>query len=317
MTTTPSSVIVLGSINTDLVVRSERLPQPGETVIGGEFYQAAGGKGANQAVAAARAAKTPVTFIGAVGDDTNGRESLARLRSENLNCDYLKVVAGEASGVALILVDAQGQNLISVASGANARLTPQDIEAIPENVFQSARVFLACLETPLDTIACGLRRARRTGLLTILNPAPASREILSAGLLPWVDILTPNAGEAAGLAGIEVDHREAEEAPLALRAARALQAQGCGEVIVTLGARGCLVVGQETQAVSGRTVRAVDATAAGDAFCGALAVALAEGRALLDAVAWANAAAALSVTRRGAQPSLAARSEIDRFVAAD
>lgn len=312
----PSAIIVLGSINTDLVVRGPRLPVPGETVIGCEFYQAAGGKGANQAVAAARAAREPVTFIGAVGDDTHGRESLDRFKSENLVCDYLKVVPGEASGVALILVDHAGQNLISVASGANARLSPADIDTVPDNVFSGAKVFLTCLETPLDTVAHGLRRAKRAGLVTVLNPAPASREIIEAGMLELVDVLTPNVGEAALLAGLAagglaLGDQDGEFESNALNAARALQGMGCQRVIVTLGSRGCLVVEEQSERVSGRPVRAIDATAAGDAFNGALAVALAEGRSLVDAAEWANAAAAISVTRRGAQPSLPQRAEIE------
>lgn len=304
-------IIVLGSINTDLVVRGARLPAPGETVIGGEFYQAAGGKGANQAVAAARAAIQPVAFIGAVGDDSHGREAVVRFQSENLVCDFIKVVPGEVSGVALILVDHGGQNLISVASGANARLLPQDIDAIPQAVFSGAKVFLTCLETPLATVAWGLRRAKEAGHVTILNPAPATREIIGAGVLELVDVLTPNAGEAALLAGIAAEVADAEDESQALAAARTLQELGCRQVIVTLGSRGCLVVQEQSQYVPGRQVRAVDATAAGDAFNGALAVALSEGRSLVDAACWANAAAAISVTRRGAQPSLPQRTEID------
>jgi ribokinase len=306
-----SPIIVLGSINIDLVVRGPRLPVPGQTVIGGEFYQAAGGKGANQAVAAARAALQPVTFIGAVGDDNHGREALERFKSENLVCDFLKVAPGEASGVALILVDEAGQNLISVASGANARLSPEDIDAIPDSIFAGAKVFLTCLETPLATVAHGLRRAKQGGLVTVLNPAPASREIIEAGLLKLVDILTPNAGEAALLAGFTADGPNAENELNALHAAQTLQGLGCRNVIVTLGSRGCLVVEEQSQHVPGRAVRAIDATSAGDAFNGALAVALSEGRSLVDAAEWANAAAAISVTRRGAQPSLPWRSEIE------
>src|SRR5262245_50957803 len=143
-----SRILVVGSINTDLVIRGPKLPRPGETVIGGEFYQASGGKGANQAVAAARAARDPVTFVGAVGDDSLGRAALDHFREENLICEFLKVVPGKPSGVALILVDERGQNLISVAAGANACLTPADIDALPGSVFSTARVFLTCLESP-------------------------------------------------------------------------------------------------------------------------------------------------------------------------
>ncbi|MFN0052093.1 MAG: ribokinase [Planctomycetales bacterium] len=304
----PATVIVIGSINTDLVIRGPRLPAPGETVIGGEFYQAAGGKGANQAVAAARAGRTPVTFLGAVGDDPLGREALAGLRAENLVCEFLKTVPGMASGVALILVDEGGQNLISVAPGANARLTPADVEAIPEETFRAAKVFLTCLESPLDTVASGLRRARRCGLLTILNPAPVPSQGLPNDLLALVDVLTPNASEAAQLAGLQPAGSPSLPATLALQ----LQSRGCRSVIVTLGDAGCLVADREVTAISARRVQAIDATAAGDAFNGALAVALSEGKSLISAAEWATAAAAISVTRRGAQPSLPTRAEIER-----
>jgi ribokinase len=304
-----SRIIVVGSINTDLIIRGSRLPAPGQTVIGGEFYQAAGGKGANQAVAAARAARVPVTFVGAVGDDGLGHAALTRLRSENLACDYLKVVAGQPSGVALILVDESGQNLISVAAGANAHLTVRDLELLPHDLFSQASIFLTSLETPLATVAAGLQRARRAGLTTILNPAPACRDVLNAKLMPMVDVLTPNEGEAALLAGIAAGAGDDGE-DAAIRAARALQSRGCRQVVVTMGPAGCLVVDRQVTRVAGRHVQAIDATAAGDAFNGALAVALAEGRSLCEAAEWANAAAAVSVTRRGAQPSLPSRAEI-------
>ena len=307
-------MIVVGSINTDLVIRGPRIPLPGETVTGGEFYQAFGGKGANQAVAAARAALEPVVFVGAIGDDELGKAAAANLRSENLICHYLKTVREKPSGVALILVDENGQNLISVAAGANERLTPQDLDALPDSVFEAASVFLTCLETPLETVKHGLHRAKRLGLLTVLNPAPASRAILDVGTLSQVDVLTPNAGEAALLTSGNMSGATEQNEELALASAKELTALGCRQVIVTLGAGGCLVVDQETTRILGREVRAVDATAAGDAFNGALAVALAEGRSLADAARWANAAAALSVTRRGAQPSLATRGEIDAFL---
>lgn len=303
-----SPILVVGSINADLVIRGPRLPAPGETMLGGTFFQAAGGKGANQAVAAARACRAPVTFIGAVGDDTLGREAIARFRGENLVCDYLKTVAGQASGVALILVDARGQNLISVASGANAHLLPGDLDALPAAVFTSARVFLTCLETPLETVAHGLRLARQAGLTTILNPAPAPLEPLPDALLNLVDVLTPNETEAAQLVRTGGGKSEPSQA---LAAALQLQSRGCRSVVVTLGEQGCLVVDREATAIAGRKVKAVDATAAGDAFNGALAVALAEGRSLVEAARWAGTAAAISVTRLGAQPSLATRDEIE------
>jgi ribokinase len=303
----------MGSINTDLVIRGPRLPVPGETVTGGEFYQAFGGKGANQAVAAARAAIEPVIFVGAVGDDELGNAAAGHLRSENLVCHYLKMVPGEPSGVALILVDEAGQNLISVAAGANARLGPRDLDAVPHAPFAAARVFLTSLETPLETILYGLQRAKRAGLLTVLNPAPATRAILDPALLSLVDVLTPNAGEAAFLTAADTREASVHDDEAALGWARRLQSLGCRQVVVTLGSAGCLVVDEQPTRVPGRNVAAVDATAAGDAFNGALAVGLSEGRSLVEAARWANAAAALSVTRRGAQPSLPTRREIDAF----
>lgn len=309
-----SEIIVVGSINTDLVIKGPRLPAPGETILGGEFYQAAGGKGANQAVAAARLALAPVTFVGAVGDDALGREALRGFQSENLICNYLRTVPQSPTGVALILVDAGGQNLISVASGANARLTPADLDAACHAVFPTARVFLTSLEIPLETVARGLKRARQAGLLTVLNPAPASREVLGSDILQWVDVLTPNAGEAALLAEADSAPADESESATAIRAARRLQERGCRQVIVTLGADGCVVVDSAVTEIAPWRVTAVDATAAGDAFNGALAVALAEGQPLAEAARWANTAAAISVTRRGAQPSLPTRRELDEFL---
>jgi ribokinase len=306
----PSPIIVVGSINTDLVIRGPRLPAPGETVLGGEFYQAAGGKGANQAVAAARSARQPVTFVGAVGDDALGHEALERLRCENLVCDYVRTVRGQPTGVALILVDEQGQNLISVAAGANAHLTPADLDRVPQEVFISARVFLTSLETPLETVVRGLSLARRAGLTTILNPAPARP--LPDEVLTLVDVLTPNESEAETLVGGDREGTRSGRITPAECAARLVK-RGCRSVIATLGEAGCLVAGRENGRVPGRAVAAVDATAAGDAFNGALAVALAEGRTLVEAARWANVAASISVTRRGAQPSLARREEIDEI----
>jgi len=299
-----SNILVLGSINTDLVIRGQSLPGPGETVLGGQFYRAHGGKGANQAVAAARVSNVPVTLIGAVGDDPFGRETLTHFAEENLDCRYLKTVPGEPSGVALILVDRHGENSISVASGANASLSPADVDAVPDEVFHTAKVFLACLELPLDTVTCGLKRAKRAGLLTILNPAPADRRICCQEILSLVDVITPNEGEAAALAS-------SNDGPVA--AARAFQQLGCAKAVVTLGAAGCVVVEEGDTLVEGCSVQPVDTTGAGDTFNGVLAVGLAEGRCLAEAAGWANRAAALAVTRAGAQPSLPTRTEIDAF----
>lgn len=310
MMPTAPQVIVVGSINTDLVIRSARLPAPGETVLGGEFYQAAGGKGANQAVAAARASLAPVLFVGAVGDDAFGTAALAGFRRENLNIEFVRTVPGEASGIALILVDEQGQNQISVASGANARLLPEHVDRLPEQVFANAKVLLCSLETPLETVVRALGRARQVGLTTVLNPAPASLAAAGRDVLSLVDVLTPNESEAALLCG-----GEQARAGNAEHLARSLCARGCRGVIVTCGDQGCVVGdGRAVQRLDAHQVAAVDATAAGDAFNGVLAVGLAEGLSLLEAARRANAAAAISVTRRGAQPSLPDRHEIDAFV---
>lgn len=301
------SIIVLGSINTDLVIRSPSLPRPGETILGGEFYRAAGGKGANQAVAAARSSREPVTFLAAVGDDSFGHESLAGLQRENLDTRFLKFVPNQPSGVALILVDAGGQNLISVASGANLHLRPDDVHAVPIEIWQNARVFVACLESPLETVMAGLRRAKQNGLTTIINPAPADREILFAVGLRLIDIFTPNETEAASLTGQEVISADDAEA-----AARQLQSAGCSRVIITRGEQGCCVLdGDVVTHLPAKRVEAVDAVAAGDVFNGALATAIAEGRSLIEAAQFASMAASISVTRRGAQPSIPTRGEID------
>lgn len=306
------SVIVLGSINTDLVVRTPSLPRPGEAVVGGQFLQVSGGKGANQAVAAARAGRSPVTFIGAVGDDTFGNASLAALKLENIHTRYIKVVPGQASGVALIMVDAEGQNAISVAPGANDHLTPADVEAIPDDVFRQAKVFLASLETNLDAVEAGLARAKRFGLTTILNPAPARPIGVCEPLLRLTDIATPNEQEIEMLTDLR-----ASDANSAIAAARWLAQSGPKKVIVTLGRMGSVAVdGSDIDVIPPITIQAVDATAAGDAYNGALAVALSEGQSFFPAANWANVAGGLAASRAGAQPSLPTRDEIDARAAA-
>jgi ribokinase len=301
-----STIIALGSINTDLVIKGPRLPTSGETVLGGTFYRAAGGKGANQAVAAARSSRHPVTLIAAIGDDDFGRASLDGLSRENICWDYVKIVPDQASGVALIMVNDLGQNCISVASGANMCLAPEDVDAVPDDVFAGAKVFMACLESPLETVLRGMQRAKEANLLTILNPAPASKKLVESGILRYVDVVTPNEKEATVLIGQTV-----YDVPTATTAGRVLRDLGCPSAIITLGSRGSVVVDDAITLVDAYRVSAVDSTGAGDAFNGALAVALAEGRPLVEAAQWANVAACLSVTRHGAQPSLPARAEIE------
>lgn len=297
------SIIVLGSVNTDLVIRTPHLPAPGETVLGGEFFQASGGKGANQAVAAALASRGSVTFVAAVGNDDFGRARLADLSAAGLDLTHVKQVLNRASGVALILVDERGENLIGVASGANLLLEPADVDRVPQPVFDRASVFLASLESPLAAVHRGLERAKAAGLTTILNPAPADRAVMKRDFLSLVDVITPNEVEATALTG---------EA-LPSFAAQQLMALGAKSVVVTLGAGGCLVVSDRQMSVPALPVTAIDTTAAGDAFNGALAVAISEGRTLFEAARFANRAAAIAVTRAGAQPSLPTRDQIERF----
>lgn len=322
----PAPVLVFGSVNVDLVVTAPALPAPGETVLGDRFQQIPGGKGANQAVAAHRAApgRGWVQFHAAVGQDELGATSRRSLESEGLATRTLRTVAGAATGVALIVVDARGQNQIAVAAGANGVWTESDWEALPAVEFTSARVFLASLEVPVSAVRCALRRAKAAGLTTILNPAPANREILDGDLLSLVDILTPNEAELAQLttgpaparsSDWPTDRSNDEAFPLRNGALELVQ-RGCGAVLATLGSQGCLLVsptaGWRRPAYA---VPVVDTTAAGDAFNGALAVALAEGRELVGAAEFASAAAALSVGRAGAQPSLPTREQILAFLA--
>lgn len=305
-------IVVLGSLNIDLVVRGPHLPRPGETVLGGRFFQALGGKGANQAVAAARAAREPVQFVGAVGDDDLGRQALEQLAHENLVLSHLRQLPGSATGVALILVDHGGENMISVASGANALVSPDDIDALPDALFSDSRLFVACLELPPQTVLRALKRAKRAGLTTILNPAPVSPGMIDKKWPEWVDVVTPNAGEAAVLAGLSPELTNPEQI------AQTLREQGWRNIVLTLGSAGCLVQAEagEPVAIPACPVEAIDATAAGDAFTGALAVALSEGKPLVTAARWATAAAAISVSRLGAQPSLPRREEIEAMESA-
>ena len=308
-------IIVLGSVNADLVVQSPKLPSAGETVLGGEFYQAGGGKGANQAVAAARLSSEPVGFIAAVGNDAFGREAIKSFKKENLITSQVRMLDGQPTGVALIMVDSGGQNQISVASGANSRLTPETVEAIDESFLADASVFVACLESPLETVVAGLRRAKAAGLTTILNPAPACDEVASQEILELVDVLTPNESEATLISGWDAMD-DLEDVCIWCEQ---LEQRGSRRLIITRGEKGCILKDESADPClsAAYQVEAIDATAAGDCFNGAVAVALAEGKSLLAATHFAQAASALSVTKRGAIPSLPSRAEVDEFLASD
>ena len=301
-----SRVLVVGSSNTDMVVRVPRIPKPGETVLGGDFAMAAGGKGANQAVAAARAGGR-VTFVARIGDDLFGERALEGFRRDGVDARFVLRTPRAPSGVALIEVDGRGENSIAVASGANALLAAADVEAAA-GAFGDADIVLLQLESPIEAVEAAVRMAGERGVPVVLNPAPA-RELGDA--LPGrVSVLTPNEHEAWLLTGIAVtDDRSAREA------ARRLRARGPATVVVTLGDRGVYVSSPDLEAAfPAFPVTPVDTTAAGDVFNGALAVALAEKRALPAAIRFAQAAAAISVTRPGAQPSAPTRAEIEAFL---
>lgn len=298
-------IVVVGSSNTDMIISMPRIPKPGETVIGGDFSMAAGGKGANQAVAAARAGGH-VAFIARVGDDLFGEQAITGLSGAGINVDGIVRDADAPSGVALIFVGSDGENSIAVASGANAKLSVEDVERT-RDIIASARVLLVQLECPLETVRAAVQLAAPRAIV-ILNPAPA--QLLDNDLLRRVSILTPNESEAELLTGVAIENEVG-----ATTAATALLARGVKTVLITLGPQGTYVAGEEFRGiVPGFSVTPVDTTAAGDVFNGALAIALAEKKPLRNAVRFANAAAALSVTKRGAQPSAPSRRDIDAFL---
>jgi ribokinase len=300
-----SRIVVVGSVNTDMVVKGRHLPRPGETVTGGQFIMAAGGKGANQAVAAARLG-AEVTLIAKVGHDVFGDQAIENFRRERIRTDCILRDDINATGVALILVDDSGENLISVASGANHALLPHEIESLADRI-RSADVLMLQLEVPIDTVCAAAKIATESGVLVILDPAPAAP--LPDGLLQHVAYLTPNETETERLTGIPV-HDEAS----ARQAAAQLRAAGAKYVIVTLGAGGALLAGPEcTVLVPSERIEAVDTTAAGDAFNGGLAQALAGKMELERAVRQACLVGALSAMKLGAQPSLPTINELNDF----
>ena len=285
-----------------MVITGRRIPVPGETVSGGRFMMNPGGKGANQAVAVARLAakKGACLFIAKVGDDVFGRDTAKRMKKEGIAA-RLAVDTNEPSGTAVILVDAKGQNIISVALGANGTLSPNDIAPFKHEI-EGSSVLLMQLETPLETVAWAAKVAHGARVPVILNPAPARK--LPKSLYALVDWITPNETEAEMLTGVKVT-----DAASAAMAASVLMKRGVRHVVITMGAKGCWC-GDEGRMFPARKVWAVDCVAAGDTFNGALAVAIAEGRPVAEALAFAQKAAAISVTRPGAQSSVPYRKEI-------
>lgn len=299
-----SKIIVVGSSNTDMVIKSDRLPVPGETILGGDFIMNPGGKGANQAVAAARL-EADVVFVAKVGNDVFGREAVAGFEKDGIDTSLISVDENHASGAAVIMVDDTGENCISVASGANFALSPEDIKLAADKL-DDAAVFLMQLETPIDTVIEAAALGQQKGATVILNPAPAQK--LPNELISKLDLITPNETEAELLTGIKVSDVASAE-----KAAEALQGMGVGAVIITMGSDGAYLKCSEFNGIIPvERVQCVDTTAAGDTFNGALSVGLARGLSLSDAVKFANAAAMLSVQRMGAQSSVPTLQEVEK-----
>lgn len=302
------NIVVIGSSNTDMVVKTSYLPAAGETVLGGEFMMNAGGKGANQAVAAARYGEH-VVFVARVGDDMFGRQTLESMCRDGIDTSCVRVDSDRMSGVALISVNAEGENSIVVASGANMALGREDIDRAAEEI-RRADVVLMQLEVPMATVEYAAEVAAAAGVPVILNPAPAPAEPLSAELLSRIDVITPNRSEATRISGIEVTDMAS-----ARRAAEVIHAMGTRRVIITLGGEGSLIYdGGEFEHIGATRVEAVDTTAAGDTFNGVLAVGVAEGLSLARAAREASVAAAISVTRMGAQTAAPTRAEVEAFI---
>ncbi len=299
-------IVVVGSSNTDMVIKTKHLPLPGETVLGGNFLMNAGGKGANQAVAAAQL-NGEVVFIAKVGNDLFGKTAREGFEKEGINTEFVFTDEAHASGIALITVDEKGENCIAVASGANAALDIDDInKAI--SAIEEAAIILLQLETPLATVEQVIQIAFEKGKKVILNPAPALP--LPGDIYKHLFLITPNEKEASMLSGIDVCDKDS-----ALKAAQYFIERGTQHVIITLGKEGALFYDNNNAIIiPSPAVEAVDSTAAGDVFNGALAVALAEGKEIREAIRFANATAALSVTKLGAQSSAPSRNEVDMFL---
>ena len=303
---TAGKLVVLGSINADHILNLETFPAPGETVTGNHYQVAFGGKGANQAVAAGRSGAN-IAFIACTGDDAIGNNIRQQLASDNIDVAPVSVIAGEATGVALIFVNGTGENVIGIHAGANAALSPALVDAQRERIAQASALLMQ-LESPIESVLAAAKIARQNNTRVVLNPAPA--RALSDELLALVDIITPNETEAEKLTGVRVENDDD-----AVKAAQALHDKGIDTVLITLGSRGVWAsVKGEGHRVPGFKVEAVDTIAAGDTFNGALITGLLEDMPLPDAIRFAHAAAAIAVTRKGAQPSVPWRDEIEAFL---
>lgn len=295
-------ILVVGSSNTDMVIKTQAFPCPGETILGGKFLMNAGGKGANQAVAAARLGGL-VTFVGKIGDDIFGKQAVQQLEDEGINVDYVAVDSENPSGVAMITVDRKGENSIVVAPGSNGTLSAEDFDKAMEVLLESEFVLMQ-LEIPIPTVEHIAAAAALNHKKVVLNPAPAA--LLSDELLKSIYILTPNETEAELLTGIKVTDEQS-----ALKAARYLHDKGVEIVIITMGAAGAFLLAEGNhEIIRAPRVEPLDTTAAGDTFNGALVVALSEGKTIRESIAFANKVAAISVTRIGAQASVPYRHEI-------
>ena len=300
-----NKILVVGSTNTDMMIKTEHLPRPGETVLGGTFFMNPGGKGANQAVAVARLGGD-IAFICKTGNDIFGRQSHKLFEEEGIDTSYLLSDAENPSGVALITVDDNAENCIVVASGANANLFPKDLTKA-EKAVDEAEFVLMQLEIPIETVEFVADMANKKQKKVILNPAPA--QILSEQLLSNLYLITPNETEAELISGVKISDEQSM-----LECAKKIAGMGVENVIITLGSKGAFVYGNDIcEKIPSLKVKAVDTTAAGDVFNGALVVALAEGCSLIDSVKFACKASAISVTRIGAQSSAPYRSEVDNL----
>lgn len=303
---TKGNLVVLGSINADHILNLEHFPTPGETVTGQEYQVAFGGKGANQAVAAGRSG-ADIAFIACVGDDDTGSRVCKQLESDKIDTSPVSTIKEASTGVALIFVNGAGENVIGIHAGANAALTPALVAEHQQKIVDASALLMQ-LESPLESVLAAAKVAHQHQTKVILNPAPACE--LSDELLGLVDMITPNETEAEKLTGVRVENDDD-----AAKASQVLHAKGIETVIITLGSRGVwLSENGKGQRVAGFKVKAVDTIAAGDTFNGALVTALLESKPMNEAIRFAHAAAAIAVTRKGAQPSVPWRHEIDEFL---